>query len=130
MLFPEFDEEMRFRSVWESVQIARTVEYSLFPFGASDLPYYLICEPDQPGGMVSVQKGDVNIARPLILTPGNSHPEFEDFFQDSDGQQFIEFLLSRTAAFSNLKSLAINMKTWLKSRLLISSKKFFENLIL
>lgn len=103
MLFPEFDEEMRFRSVWESVQIARPVEYSLFTFGASELPYYLVCEPDQPGGMVSVQRGDVNIARALILTPGNAHPEFEHFFEDGDGQQFIDFLLSRTAAFSNLK---------------------------
>ncbi|MFP6762977.1 MAG: hypothetical protein VB858_05145 [Planctomycetaceae bacterium] len=103
MLFPDFEEEMHFRSGWDSVQIARPVEYSLFTFGASDLPYYLVRQPDQPGGMVSVQRGDVQIARPMILTADTSHPEFRDFFQDDDGDQFISFLLSRTAAFSNLK---------------------------
>ena len=103
MLFPEFDEELRFRNAWESIQIARDVEYSLFTFGDSDLPYYLVSEPENPGDMVSVQRGDVNIARPMILTPDNAHPEFRDFFDDTDGSQFIEFLLSRTAAFSNLK---------------------------
>ena len=105
MLFPDFEEELHFRSVWESVQIVRTVEYSLFTFGDSDLPYYLVRTPDQPGGMVSVQRGDVQITRPMILTADNTHPEFSDFFQDGDGEgdQFINFLLSRTAAFSNLK---------------------------
>lgn len=103
MLFSDFDEELRFRNAWESVQIVRDVEYSLFTFGDSDLPYYLVCEPDTPGDLVSIQRGDVNIARPMILTPDNSHPEFRDFFDESEGGQFIEFLLSRTAAFSNLK---------------------------
>lgn len=103
MLFPDFDEEMQFRNVWESVQIVRGVEYSLFTFGDSDLPYYLVLEPERPGEMVSVQRGDVNIARPKILTPDNTQPEFRDFFETAEGGQFIEFLLSRTAAFSNLK---------------------------
>ncbi len=45
----------------------------------------------------------MNIDRPLILTPDNVHPEFRDFFEDATDDGIIDFLLARTASFSNLK---------------------------
>jgi hypothetical protein len=101
----DFDPERRLREAWEAVRIERSVPYSLFTFGESVLPYYLVCGARRPGGTVSITQGDVKITRPTIIMPGDSQPEFENFFDDEDGEQFAQILLARTAAFSHLKFL-------------------------
>ena len=103
MNFDDYSHEDRFRAAWESVRIERSVAYSLFTFGDSDLPYYLVTGARSPGGTVSVRQGDVRITRPTIITPNSARPEFRNFFEDSEDYGLIDFLLSRTAAFSNLK---------------------------
>jgi hypothetical protein len=103
MLPSDFDSERRFHEVWDAVEIVRPVSYSLFTFGSSELPYYLVCPPGRGQPLASVRKGQVNIDRPLILTPDNLHPEFRDFFEDATDEGIIDFLLARTASFSNLK---------------------------
>ncbi len=53
MSFPDFDQQHEFRRAWEAVHIARPVHYSLFTFGESELPYFLVCaapEPDSRAG--------------------------------------------------------------------------------
>jgi hypothetical protein len=102
-LFDAFDPERRFREAWQAVQIARPVTFSLFTFGESQLPYYLVLEAAQPGKQVTVRQGQVTITRPLIITPDNSEPEFQDFFENEDDAGFARFMLSRTASFSHLK---------------------------
>ncbi|MCX7393393.1 MAG: hypothetical protein NTW75_04630 [Planctomycetales bacterium] len=104
MFFPDdLSHESRFRTAWESVEIARPVRYSLFTFGASDLPYFLILSDSGPDQMVSITKGEVKITRPMIITPENARPEFEDFFEDADDRDLAQFILARSASFSNLK---------------------------
>jgi hypothetical protein len=105
MSFLDPDDQLQFRRLWEAVEIARPVNYSLFTFGESDLPYYLVCAPRPPKFTVSVRKGEVKITRPLIITPDNAGPEFENFFEseDHDGESMVEFLLARSAAFKHLK---------------------------
>ena len=105
MSFMDFDDEQQFRDIWESVQIARPVHYSLFTFGESVLPYYLVCAAAQAGSTVSVTRGDVKVTRPMIITPDNHRPEFQNFFEDQQGEDIVDFLLARTAAFSNLRFL-------------------------
>ncbi len=105
MSFDEFDAERQFHAAWGSIEIARNVHYSLFTFGESDLPYYLVCAPPKAGTTVSIRRGEVKITRPLIITPDNARPEFKNFFDDAGEQGYAEFLLSRTAAFSHLKFL-------------------------
>lgn len=91
--------------LWSAVRIERSSRYTLFTFGETELPYYLILEPETPGEMVTVKQGEIRIARPQIITPGNASPEFSNFFseQERDGEGLAHFLLSRSAAFSNLK---------------------------
>jgi len=101
--FDAFDAERRFKEAWQSVCIARPVAYSLFTFGESELPYFLILEAVQPGRTVTVRQGQVTITRPLIITPENSEPEFENFFESEDDAGFARFLISRTASFSHLR---------------------------
>ena len=52
---------------------------------------------------VSIVRGNVKIARPMIITPDSDRPEFEDFFSDSADHDLAQFILARTASFSNLK---------------------------
>lgn len=105
MNFHEFEHEQRFRELWNSVSIARKVPYSLFTFGESDLPYYLVVGAAQPRDPVQVSQGNVKVTRPMLITPYNAGPEFQDFFDDEDEdlEDVVQFLLARTAAFSNLK---------------------------
>ena len=103
MLPSDFEDELRFRRLWNSVEIARPVSYSLFTFGSSDLPYFLVCAGENAGDLVSVRKGCVKIDRPLILTPDNMHPEFHNFFEDSEFGRVVDFILARTMAFGNLR---------------------------
>jgi hypothetical protein len=102
--FDQFDPERRFREAWNAVQIARDVPYSLFTFGESELPYFLVLEPKRTGELVSLRQGQVTITRPLIITPDNAEPEFENFFDnDEEEAGLAHFLLSRTASFSHLR---------------------------
>lgn len=103
MLFNPFDDEARFMRAWHAVEIARPVQQGLFTFDVSDLPYFLVCGGRKPGATVSVTKGEVKVSRPMIITPDNMRPEFEDFFEENDEADFVQFLMARTAAFSNLK---------------------------
>lgn len=101
-MFDEFDQEMHFRRLWESVRIERGVSYSLFTFGDSDLPYFLVTPQDRED-TVCVRQGQITISRAKIITPDSMHPEFQDFFENTEDSGFAEFLMSRSAAFSNLK---------------------------
>lgn len=103
MSFDECEQEHRFREAWNAVQIERPVQYSLFTFGESVLPYLLVCGASPPKSTVSITRGEVKITRPTIITPDNAHPEFENFFEDADEEGFAQFLLARWAAFSHLK---------------------------
>jgi len=93
----------RFRQAWEAVRIARNVPYSLFTFGESELPYFLVLDAGSPKKEVSITQGDVRITRPLIITPETVHPEFRNFFESEDEGEVARFLLARTAAFSHLR---------------------------
>jgi hypothetical protein len=103
MNFEDHDTGARFRNAWRAVAIARPVVYSLFTFGESNLPYYLIVDSSQPRQPVSVTQGEVKITRPLIITPGSARPELQGFFESHEFDDVVEFLLQRTAAFSHLK---------------------------
>ncbi|HAA51376.1 MAG TPA: hypothetical protein DCE43_16785 [Planctomycetaceae bacterium] len=103
MWFEEFEHESRYREIWESVQIARPVSYSLFTFGDSELPYFLVCDKSAEAETVTVTRGEVRITRPTIITPDNVRPEFHGFFGEQDDDSIVEFLMARTAGFSNLR---------------------------
>ena len=107
-MFDEFEQFQRFRSTWNAVRIERAVEMGLFTFGDSDLPYYLVTSSsgrDAAGkaAMVKVRRGNVTVSRARIITPDTMHPELRNFFEEHEETGLIEFLMSRTAAFSNLK---------------------------
>ena len=104
-MFPmdSFSNERRFRAAWDSVTIVRSMPYSLFTFGETDLPYFLVLSGPKEDQAISVVRGNVKIARPIIITPQNQLPEFEDFFDDSDDESLAQFILARRASFSNLK---------------------------
>ena len=88
---------------WQKVKIERPVEYSLFTFGETVMPYFLVLGEDRTKDLVKIRKGDVRVARATIITPDSFRPEFENFFEESDFADMVEFLLARSAAFSNLK---------------------------
>ncbi|MFO1094124.1 MAG: hypothetical protein U0992_12555 [Planctomycetaceae bacterium] len=98
-----FDAEERFKAAWQAVKIARPVHYTLFTFGASELPYFLVEDSQQPREPVSVTRGEVRVTRPRIITPDSERPEFSGFFEDPEFAGLVNFLLARTAAFSHLK---------------------------
>ncbi len=98
-----FEQEQRFREAWEAVGIARSNPYSLFTFGESELPYFIVLGTGPDRGPVSIAQGEVRITRPKIITPYNAEPEFRNFFEDAEGEQLARFLLARTAAFSHLQ---------------------------
>jgi hypothetical protein len=103
MNFHEFSPERRFRTAWEAVGIARSVPYSLFTFGESELPYYLVVDAEQPGEPVHVTRGEVKVTRPLIITADSARAELQGFFESHEFDDAVQFLLSRTAAFRHLK---------------------------
>jgi hypothetical protein len=107
-MFDEFEQFQRFRSTWNAVRIERAVELGLFTFGDSELPYYLVTTssgkgPAASATMVKVRRGHVTVSRARIITPDTMHPELRNFFEEHEETGLIEFLMSRTAAFSNLK---------------------------
>ncbi len=89
--------------MWESVAIVRPVHYSLFTFGETELLYWLVQDADREKTPVSIARGEVKVTRPLIITPDNSQPEFQNFFDDDDTAGMADFLLARSAAFSHLR---------------------------
>ncbi len=101
--FGDFEHFQQFRAAWDSVRIERPVEYTLFTFGDSDLPYFLVTGGAEKGQNVTIRQGEVTVTRPRIITPDNMHPELQNFFEDDENRGFVEFLMARTAAFSNLK---------------------------
>lgn len=101
--FEDFEQEQFFRSLWESVRIERGVEYSLFTFGDSDLPYFLVTSAAENEDTVRIQRGQITISRARIITPDSLRPEFQNLFEDDQDYGFAEFLMARSAAFSNLK---------------------------
>lgn len=103
MDFNNINPEQRFRSAWQAVEIERSVPYSLFTFGESELPYYLIVGAPQAGDPVRVTQGEVKITRPMIVTADNARPELEGFFEDGEFDEAIDFLMTRTAAFKHLR---------------------------
>ncbi len=103
MWFNEHEQERRFRAAWGAVAIRRPVHYSLFTFGESSLPYFLVLDAAKPGETVSLTKGEVRITRPTIITPENARPEFRDFFENGGNEDLVQFLLARTAGFSHLR---------------------------
>jgi hypothetical protein len=103
MRFQAHDPEDRFRAAWQAVEVPRPVHYTLFTFGESELPYFLVVDSERPRHPVRLTRGEVKVTRPLIITPGNARPEFRGFFEQDDVEGMVEFLLSRTAAFSHLR---------------------------
>jgi hypothetical protein len=93
----------RWRRLWDSVSVARPVHYSLFTFGETELLYWLVQDADRDKTPVQIARGQVRVTRPLIITPDNVRPEFENFFDDDDFERMAEFLLARSAAFSHLR---------------------------
>jgi hypothetical protein len=103
---PWSDDEMmaRFQRAWDAVRILRDVPQSLFTFGDSELPYFLVCDgQDNRDGLVSVTRGEVKVTRPLIITPDSGPPEFREFFDNAEDSAAARFLLARSAAFTNLR---------------------------
>lgn len=99
-----FDPESYFRAAWDSVHIARPVQYTLFTFGESELQYILVVDSEQPRQPVSVTRGEVKITRPVIITPNNASPDFQHFFEEGDEYSgMIDFLMTRSAAFRHLQ---------------------------
>lgn len=105
-MFDEFEQFQKFKAAWSAVRVERSVEYSLFTFGDSDLPYFLVTTSAAAPGrstLVKIRRGQVTISRARIITPDSMHPELRDFFSEHEDAGLMEFLMARTAAFSNLK---------------------------
>ncbi len=101
---PDYEDFRQFRDAWQSVRIERESTYSLFTFGESELPYFLVTTPPKLGDPVTIIRGDVRITRPLIITPDNAGPEFSNFFDDPDEEGLVQrFIMSRSAAFSHMR---------------------------
>jgi len=103
MLPEPFRSPDRLRRIWESVKVARPVNYSLFTFGESELPYWLVQDSDKDKSPVKIARGEVKVTRPMIITPDNVRPEFQNFFENEEFAGMVEFLLARSAAFSHLR---------------------------
>lgn len=88
--------------MWNAVRIERSIPYTLFTFGQTELPYYLVVAAANAGEPVGVTKGEVSITRPAILTPDNVEPEFQGFFEQ-DGDNVAQFLLARGMSFPHLQ---------------------------
>ena len=102
-MFDDFERELHFRRLWESVRIERGVDYSLFTFGESELPYFLLTPQSDDEDTVRIRQGKITISRARIITPDNMRPEIRDFFEEHEEAGLAEFLMARSAAFSNVK---------------------------
>ena len=93
----------QFRKMWNAVRVERSIPYTLFTFGETDLPYVLVVAAATPGEPVGVTRGEVSITRPAILTPDNVRPEFRGFFEQDEGGGMADFLIARGMSFPHLK---------------------------
>jgi hypothetical protein len=59
MSFDDFGLERRFHEAWDAIRIARPVSFSLFTFGETELPYYLVCHPQSEGATVNITEGEI-----------------------------------------------------------------------
>lgn len=103
MDFQDWESEHRFHEAWNAVQIARPVRFSLFTFGESQLPYFLVCGDRESGMQVSITRGEVRVKRPMIITPSNASPALAGFFENAEEEGLAQFLLARSAHFSHLQ---------------------------
>lgn len=96
--------EEQFHRLWNAVRIERSMPYTLFTFGETALPYYLVVAAKTRGERVGVTEGEVAITRPTILTPDNFNPEFDGFFdEDDDEDEVVRVMLARGMSFPHLK---------------------------
>ena len=102
-MFDEFQQFQRFKAAWSSVRVERAAEFGLFTFGDSELPYFLVTSSSGKDSLVKIRRGKVTISRARIITPDSMNPELRNFFEENEETGLIDFLMSRTAAFSNLK---------------------------
>lgn len=107
MDFSPFDPAAQLYALFQQVEIARSVPYTLFTFGDSDLDYYLVVDGEDSGDLVSVTRGEVKITRPRIITP-DTQPELHGFFEELNESigsvgDAVSFLMARTAAFQNIQ---------------------------
>ncbi|QDT36421.1 hypothetical protein [Stratiformator vulcanicus] len=103
MSFSDFRPPGPLGALWNAVRVERSMPYTLFTFGATDLPYFLIVGPDSDDGSIAATRGEIRITRPSIITPENADPEFEGFFEEGEGDSMIEFLMARGISFPNAK---------------------------
>lgn len=96
MRFDDFELERRFHEAWDAIRIARPVSFSLFTFGETELPYYLVCHPSAKTPTVKIIEGEIRITRPLLITPDNMDPEFRNFFESQEEREMVQFLMKRT----------------------------------
>ena len=71
-MFEEFEQFQRFKTAWSAVRVERSVEYALFTFGDSELPYYLVTSSADKGAIVRIRRGRVTISRARIITPDSA----------------------------------------------------------
>ena len=102
-MYSNFDAENRFLQAWNAVDIERPVEYSLFTFGEPVLPYYLVCGESAGKAAVSVTQGDVRINRAMIIRPDGDNAQLKNFFENPEEEDVVQFLLARSARFSNMR---------------------------
>ena len=82
------DDPGTFMRLWGRVKVVRKTPFHLFTFGETVLPYKLVLEPKKrdgrPLGRVGVREGEITVARPTIIRPGEGGPRFRGFFEDDD----------------------------------------------
>ena len=52
---------------------------------------------------MKIREGQITVSRARIITMDSMQPEFQDFFEENEDYGIADFLMSRTAAFSNMK---------------------------
>ena len=78
------DDPRGFQKLWGAVHVVRKTPFHLFTFGETALPYKLVLEPKTRGGDVGLCEGEITVARPTIIRPGQAGPQFRGFFSDDD----------------------------------------------
>ena len=113
------DDSSGFRRLWESVEIVRGMPYTLFTFGETALPYWLVVAGKTEDDGVNLRRGELTVSRPTIITPNSAppgmrgRPELAEFFEDddeeedwmgdaADGERAVRFLMARGIDFSGM----------------------------
>ena len=85
----------QFEYAWKNTKIIRHVERSLFTFGDSTLPYYIVAEAILNKNHTVVREGEVVVKRPMVYTPYADSPVFEGFGDKEKESAF--FIIQRLA---------------------------------